>query len=111
MDAHEEVTSSLPGPVPDITSSTRKDWDVLLARSMANLMVIVPSPTIVFQAASYLIECGLFEISDVGIVIIKHIRAFLFITSWLQRLVLGRWIDAGDLPAPAGSTYRCARQA
>ena len=55
------------------------------------------------EVAFYLVARGLFRIPDVGILNQKQAKAFLYICSWLQRYMIDRWVDSGEMP-PAART-------
>ena len=56
-----------------------------------------PSETVVMEAAYYLIECGLFNIPDVGTINVKQARAFLWNAAWLQEHMTAKWQLEGEL--------------
>ena len=49
------------------------------------------------EAAYYLVDCGLFNIPDVGTVNVKQARAFLWNAAWLQEHMTARWKLEGEL--------------
>ena len=83
---------------PTICTSAKTEWETRLRGAVSRLPAIVPSPTVVMQAAVYLIEDGLFNIPDTGTVNVKQAHAFLHIASWLQERMTLQWVEDGQLP-------------
>ena len=53
------------------------------------------------EVAYYLIECGLFNIPDVGTINVKQARAVLWNAAWLQEHMTAKWQLEGELaPSP-----------
>ena len=46
--------------------------------------VVIPSDTVVTEAAFYLLQQGFLNIPDVGTINVKQARAFLWNAAWLQ---------------------------
>ena len=84
--------------------SVKKDsFDADVERATAALkrtINLIPSETVVMQAAYYLIHAGLLNIPDVGTVNVKQARAFLWNAAWLQEYMNAKWRHEGKLQSP-----------
>ena len=78
-------------------SRRRTDFDDKVAGAVAQLPAVIPSDTVVLEAAFYLLEKGLLNIPDVGILNVKQARAFLWNAVWLQDYMSQVWRDGGPL--------------
>ena len=61
----------------------------------------VASETVVMEAAFSLIQDGILNTPDIGIVNVKQARALLWNAAWLQEHINAIWRDAGVLPKRA----------
>ena len=96
----ENASSFAPPPA---NTASKSSWEARLQAGIASLPAVIPSPTIVVEAACFLILDGLLTIPDVKRVNVKAARALLHIAVWLQRRMLQRWYEAGQLSEPSGS--------
>ena len=67
---------------------------------------IVPSETVVLEAAFHLLEQGLLNVPDLGKINVKQARAFLWNAAWLQEFMSARWRESGELSSASSEPPR-----
>ena len=87
-------SNGAPQRPPDTHMSS---WDMALSSAVKRLPAIIPSRTVVMEAAFHLIRSGIFTIPDVGSINVKASRAFLVMAVWLQRYMLREWYENNKL--------------
>ena len=103
VDAYEHD----PIKVASQTSIQQKDTPQAIAHRASSVlrqrqggMTVVPSETVVIEAALFLVQEGVVSVRDVGGVSIKMGRALLWWASWLQHRMHQVWHIDGHLAAP-----------
>ena len=82
------------------TSAAPGTWKSRLdAATLALPPVVVPSESIVLEAAFHLLGCGILAVPDTQTVNVKAARALLMIAMWLQRLMWEKWCETGAVLA------------
>ena len=75
LDAYNVDASENPAKLHATVSSPMQHWQSGLADTIRSLGNVIPSHTVVIEAAIYLIQQGVFNIPDVGCVNVKQARA------------------------------------
>ena len=76
----------------------KKEFERKLETAVKKLpAVVIPSDTVVMEAAFFLLEQGLLNIPDVGTINVKQARAFLWNAAWLQEYMSAEWRAKGLL--------------
>ena len=81
------------------THRSRGDpYNVALAAAVAKLPeTYAKSPTVVMEAAFFLLQAGLLHIPDVGRINVKQARAFLWNAAWLQDYMITVWNEESTM--------------
>ena len=76
----------------------KKEFERKLETAVKKLpAVVIPSDTVVMEAAFFLLQQGLLNIPDVGTINVKQARAFLWNAAWLQEYMSAEWRAKGLL--------------
>ena len=80
------------------THRSREPYEAALAAALAKLPeTYVKSPTVVMEAAFFLLREGLLHIPDVGRINVKQARAFLWNAAWLQDYMTMVWAEKSTM--------------
>ena len=82
---------------PASQRKTKTEFDAKLETAVKSMPVVIPSDTVVMEAAFYLLRQGLLNIPDVGTINVKQARAFLWNAAWLQEYMSAEWRAKGML--------------
>ena len=80
------------------THRSREPYTMALAAAMAKLPeTYAKSPTVVMEAAFFLLREGLLNIPDIGRINVKQARAFLWNAAWLQDYMTTVWSEESTM--------------
>ena len=99
LDAYNVDASENPAKLHATFNSPMQHLQSGLEDTIRSLGNVIPSHTVVIEAAIYLIQQGIFNIPDVGCVNVKQARALLLVARWLQAHMLRKWHEAGEVNA------------
>ena len=97
-DCQDSIASTTAGAPQRPPRSRASVWEVALAGAIQSLPPIVPSRTVVMEAAFHLlVDEGLLNVDELGRINVKQARALLWNVAWLQEHMSVRWRSEGRL--------------
>jgi hypothetical protein len=84
------------------TAAAPGSWKYRLAEAMRGLpTMMIPTETVVMEAAFHLLRCGILSIPDTQTMNVKAARALLMIAKWLQQRMWEKWSADGTVTGPS----------